>query len=148
MPREVHRQVNLEFGRAGDRVSFADGYPLLLTSEASLSELNRRLETPVPMDRFRANLVVDGSDPFEEDRWARIRVGDVELRVVKPCARCVVTTTDQATGSRSREPLRTLATFRNEGGRVLFGENLIHDGPGRLRVGNRVDVLSTRSETG
>lgn len=146
MPGRVHRQVSLDFGRVGDRVSFADGYPLLLTSEVSLSELNRRLDSPVPMDRFRANLVIDGSVPFAEDGWARIRVGNVELRAVKSCARCVVTTTDQATGSRSREPLRTLATFRSEDGRVLFGENLIHDGPGRLRVGDRVDVLETRRE--
>ncbi len=138
------RQVSLDYGRPGDRVSFADGYPLLLTSEASLTELNRRLDTAVPMDRFRPNLVIDGREPFAEDGWARIRVGSTVFRVVKPCARCIVTTTDQKTGARGQEPLRSLALFRNTGGRVLFGENLIHDGPGPVRPGDRVEVLEGR----
>ncbi|MCL7972579.1 MAG: MOSC domain-containing protein [marine benthic group bacterium] len=148
MPREVHRQVSLDFGREGDRVSYADGYPLLLTSGASLTELNRRLDTAVPMDRFRANLVVDGDRPFEEDDWARIRVGEMEFRVVKPCARCVVTTVDQQTGERGPEPLRALASFRSDGGKVLFGQNLIHSGPGRLRIGDPVEVLERRTPSG
>jgi uncharacterized protein YcbX len=145
MPPGTHRQVSLDFGRPGDRVSFADGYPLLLTSEASLADLNRRMELALPMDRFRPNLVIDGETPFAEDGWSRIRVGDTELRVVKPCARCVVTTTDQRTGARGKEPLRTLASFRNAGGKVLFGENLIHDGPGPLRLGDPVEVLERRT---
>jgi len=144
MPSTTHRQVSPAFGRPGDLVSFADGYPLLLTSEASLAELNRRLDTDVPMDRFRPNLVVDGSEPFAEDQWAKIRVGDTSFRVVKPCARCVVTTTDQRTGIRNREPLRTLATFRRVDDKVLFGENLIHDGPGPVSRGDRVEVLEWR----
>jgi uncharacterized protein YcbX len=146
MPPSTHRQVSLECGRPGDRVSFADGYPLLLTSEASLAELNRRMERALPMDRFRPNLVIDGEVPFAEDDWARIRVGSTEFRVVKPCARCVVTTTDQQTGARGPEPLRTLATFRNAGGKVLFGENLIHDGPGPVRLGDPVEVMESRSD--
>lgn len=145
MSRATRRQVNLDFGRPGDRVSYADGYPLLLTSEASLAELNRRLVAGIPMDRFRANLVIDGEDPFDEDDWAVIRVGNVPLRVVKPCARCVVTTTDQRTGARGQEPLRTLATFRNSGGKVLFGQNLIHEGPGQLHLGDPVVVLQRLS---
>ena len=144
MPPTTHRQVSLSYGRPGDRVSFADGYPLLLTSEASLAELNRRMDRTMPMDRFRPNLVIDGSEPFAEDGWARIQVGDTEFRVVKPCARCVVTTTDQRTGVRGKEPLRTLATFRNADGKVLFGENLIHDGPGPVRPGDPVEVLERR----
>ena len=148
MPITTHRQVSLSYGQPGDRVGFADGYPLLLTSEASLAELNRRMELTVPMDRFRPNLVVDGSEPFAEDDWARIRVGDTEFRVVKPCARCVVTTTDQRTGARGKEPLRSLATFRNADGKVLFGENLIHDGPGPVRNGDPVEVLERRDAGG
>jgi len=146
MPSSTRRQVSLRYGHSGDRVSFADGYPLLLTSEASLVELNQRLNAAVPMDRFRPNLVIDGREPFEEDGWARIRIGNIEFRVVKSCARCVVTTTDQRTGARGREPLRTLATFRSENGRVLFGENLIHDGLGMVRPGDRVEVLERRQE--
>ena len=148
MPETTHRQVSLSYGRSGDRVSFADGYPLLLTSEASLAELNRRMEGALPMDRFRPNIVVDGGEPFGEDDWARIRVGDTQFRVVKPCARCVVTTTDQQTGSRGEEPLRTLATFRTVDGKVLFGENLIHDGPGPLRTGDPVEVIERRGARG
>jgi uncharacterized protein YcbX len=146
MPQATHRQVDLEFGQAGDRVSYADGYPLHLTNEASLEDLNRRLDTPVPMDRFRPNLVIDGADPFAEDGWSRIRVGENEFRVVKPCARCVVTTTDQRTGQREVEPLRELARFRTRGGKVLFGQNLIHEGRGSIRLGDPVEVLGNRSE--
>jgi uncharacterized protein YcbX len=141
MPSTTCRQVNQDFGRPGDRVSFADGYPLLLTTEASLQDLNRRLESPVPMDRFRPNVVIDGTVPFAEDGWNRIRIGDTEFRVVKPCARCVVTTTDQRTGQRGAEPLRELARFRTRGGKVLFGQNLIHDGKGPIRVGDPVEIL-------
>jgi hypothetical protein len=88
--------------------------------------------------------VVDGTEPFAEDDWARIRVGDTSFRVVKPCARCVVTTVDQRTGQQGKEPLQMLATFRNSGGKVLFGENLIHDGPGPIRLGDQVEVLERR----
>lgn len=146
MPATTRRPVSLRYGRSGDRVSFADGYPVLLTSEASLAELNRRLETAVPMDRFRPNLVIDGLEPFAEDGWARIRIGNTEFRVVKSCARCVVTTTDQQTGARGREPLLTLATFRRASGKVLFGENLIHDGCGPIRLGDRLEVVERRKE--
>ncbi|MDP2471798.1 MAG: MOSC domain-containing protein [Candidatus Palauibacterales bacterium] len=146
MPSHTHRQVSLEFGRQGDRVSFADGYPVLLTSAASLAELNRRLDVPVPMNRFRPNLVIDGTSAFAEDAWARIRVGECEFRVVKPCGRCVVTTTDQQTGSRGKEPLRTLATFRRVDGKILFGQNLVHDGPGTIRLDDPVAVLERREE--
>ncbi|MBT8462240.1 MAG: MOSC domain-containing protein [Gemmatimonadetes bacterium] len=144
MPPSTRRQVSLTHGRPGDRVSFADGYPLLLTNEASLAALNERLPRAVPMDRFRPNLVIDGVEPFAEDGWSRIRAGGTEFRVVKPCARCVVTTTDQQTGDREKEPLRTLATFRNVGGKVLFGENLIHEGTGPIRLGDGVEVVETR----
>lgn len=145
MPASVVRPVNPRYGLPGDRVSYADGYPLLLTSEASLADLNRRLDTHVPMDRFRANLVIDGDGAFAEDDWKRIRIGGNELRVAKPCPRCVVITTDQRTGVRGNEPLRTLSTFRMSDGRVQFGQNLIHEGPGTIRVGDAVEVLESRS---
>jgi uncharacterized protein YcbX len=136
MPSSTVRQVDLGYADPGDRVGFADGFPLLLISQGSLDQLNRRLESPVPMDRFRPNIVVECCEPHAEDGWSRVRIGEVSFRVVKPCARCVVTTTDQASGERGREPLRTLATYRRVGGEVLFGQNLIHDGPGTVRVGD------------
>ena len=118
-------------------VSFADAFPFLLLSEASLAELNRRLARPVPMDRFRPNLVVSGCAPHAEDSWRRIRIGDVPFTVAKPCSRCVVVTTDQSTGERAREPLATLATYRRFDGKVLFGQNLIHErmGSGLVLLG-------------
>jgi len=98
-------------------VSFADGFPFLLISEESLADLNRRLAQPLPMNRFRPNLIVAGAEPYGEDEWCRIEIGGIPMRVVKPCGRCVVTTTDQAIGERGKEPLRTLATYRNRGAR-------------------------------
>lgn len=144
MPQSTRRQVSPQFGLPGDRVSYADGYPLLLASEDSLAELNCRLATKVPMNRFRPNLVVAGAAPFAEDDWARIRVGNTTFRVAKPCARCAVTTIDQRTGEKGKEPIRTLATFRSTGGKVLFGQNLIHEGPGPIRVGDTMEVLERR----
>lgn len=138
------RAVNPEYGRPEDRVSFADGYPLLLASEASLEDLNARMPAPLPMDRFRPNVVVAGAPPWAEDFWRRIRIGEAVFRVVKPCDRCVVTTTDQATGDRGGpggEPLRTLARFRRRGGSVFFAQNLVPEAVGTIRVGDAVEVL-------
>jgi uncharacterized protein YcbX len=140
MPDSTVRQVDRSFAESGDRVGFADGFPFLLVSQASLDELNRRLEDPLPMDRFRPNIVVEGCAPHAEDGWRRMTAGPVSFRVVKPCVRCVITTTDQETGERGREPLRTLAAYRRVGREVLFGQNLIHDGSGTIRLGDRCVV--------
>jgi uncharacterized protein YcbX len=138
MPDDTLRPANPAFAPQGTRVSFADGYPFLLISEESLADLNGRLPRPVPMDRFRPNLVVAGGAPYAEDGWTRIGVGGLAMRVVKPCPRCVVTTTDQATSERTPEPLRTLATYRKVNGEVMFGQNVIHENSGRVRVGDSV----------
>jgi uncharacterized protein YcbX len=127
-------------------VSFADAFPLLVISEASLADLNARLAAQrhpaLPMDRFRPNLVVTGAAPYAEDTWARIRIGDVVLRGATLCSRCVVTTTDQRTAERGHEPLRTLATYRRDAnGDVNFGRNLVHETKrGTLRVGDRLGL--------
>jgi uncharacterized protein len=144
MPDESVRPVDQDFGRAGDQVSLVDGYPFLLISEASLEDLNARLDQALPMNRFRPNLVVEGCEPFAEDGWRRVRIGAINLRVAKPCARCVITTVDQGTGIAGREPLRTLATFRRSGTKVHFGQNLVHDETGVLRVGDPVEVARGR----
>jgi hypothetical protein len=144
----TRRAVNPEFSEPGDRVNFADGYPVLLTNTASLARLNDWIfeggsdEGPLPMARFRPNVVVDGAEPFAEDDWIgkRIRIGEVTFRAPKPCGRCVVTTTDQETGERGREPLRTLARHRNVDTKLLFGLNLIPDAPGQIRVGDSVSL--------
>ena len=138
MPDNEMRAVNPARARPGDIVSFADGYPLLLISEASLTDLNSRLETPLEMRRFRPNLVVSGFEPYAEDALTTLQIGGVSLRAVKRCDRCVVTTIDPDTGARGKEPLRTLAQYRLFDQKVWFGMNLIHDGPGQLRVGDAV----------
>jgi uncharacterized protein YcbX len=138
MADQVVRPANPAFAPPGARVSFADGFPFLLISEESLADLNGRLAVPLPMNRFRPNLVVAGCEPYAEDGWKEIRIGDVKLRVVKPCERCLVTTTDQATGERGKEPLRTLATYRKVGNDVMFGQNVVHENTGELRVGDAV----------
>jgi uncharacterized protein len=138
MADDVMRPADPVFALGGSRVSFADGFPFLLISEESLADLNRRLAQPLPMNRFRPNLVVAGGEPYQEDRWERIEIGGIGLRVVKPCGRCLVTTTDQTTGERGKEPLRTLATYRKRDGEVMFGQNVVHEGLGRLRVGDAV----------
>jgi uncharacterized protein YcbX len=140
------RKVNPDFAvDERDQVGFADGYPLLLTSEESLGDLNARLATPLPMNRFRPNVVIRGaSEPFAEDRLLVFKIGNVTFHAVKPCARCEIPTTDQQTATRGHEPLTTLATFRKVGSKVLFGQNLIHANQGVIRVGDEVNVLDWR----
>jgi uncharacterized protein len=145
MPDDGERQIDPRYASPGEQTAFSDGFPFLLVGEQSLEELNGRLSTPLPMNRFRPNVVVRGSAPYAEDGWERIRIGGVVLRVAKACGRCVVTTTDQETGERGVEPLRTLSTYRKVGGKVLFGQNLVHEGSGTLRVGDEVSILSTRA---
>ena len=137
------RLIDHEYAvNADDHTGFADGYPILITSEAGLADLNSRLEKPVPMNRFRPNIVVRGGPAYVEDSWNRIRVGDVELAVVKPNARCVVTTIDKDTLEKSKEPLRTLETYRRHKLGAIFGQNVIPLNEGRIRLGMTVDVLS------
>lgn len=142
-PETAPRRVDQRYAvRADDVVSFADGYPLLVCSSTSLAALNTHLELPVPMNRFRPSLVVEGwTDPWCEDRVTRLRAGEVELALVKQCARCVVTTTDQRTAERGREPLRTLARVRRSERGAMFGQNAIPTLVGRVAAGDRVEVL-------
>ncbi|MFL5401832.1 MAG: MOSC domain-containing protein [Gemmatimonadales bacterium] len=140
MPDRVVRPADPAFAPAGTRVSFADGFPFLLISEESLADLNRRLAAPLPMNRFRPNLVVAGGEAYAEDEWREITIGEIAMQVVKPCGRCVVTTTDQMTAERGKEPLRTLATYRKQGGEVMFGQNVVHQKQGQLRVGDQVTL--------
>ena len=142
MPDTQHRQVNPARAKPGDIVSFADGYPFLVISEASLADLNARLETPISMDRFRPNIVVSGTEAFAEDGYARVRFGEIAFRGPKRCDRCVVTTIDPKTGVGGKEPLRTLAKYRLEDQKVWFGMNLIHDNEGVLRVGDPVELTT------
>jgi len=145
----TRRPVDPAYGRDTDRVSFADGYPLLATTTASLDALNGWLlesgspEGPLPMTRFRPNVVVAGAHAWAEDGWLgrRLRIGAVTFRAVKMCGRCVVPTTDQEIGERGHEPLQTLGRYRRFGQSLVFGMNLIPDGTGPLVAGDPVTVL-------
>lgn len=144
MPDDVERPVNPRYATPEDRTSLTDGYPLHLVGSGSMADLNARLDEPVGVERFRPNIYVEGPPAFDEDEWERVRIGGCELRVVKPCPRCTVTTVDPARGTRGTEPLRTLSTYRRREGGVMFGQNALHGGEGTLRVGDAVEVLSRR----
>ncbi|CAM5262008.1 MOSC domain-containing protein [Streptomyces aurantiogriseus] len=144
----TRRPVDPEYALPGETVSFADGYPLLLTTTASLDALNSLIaqgehaaEGPLPMNRFRPNVVVTGTEPWAEDGWSRLTIGEVAFRVAKNCGRCVVTTTDQATAGRGKEPLYTLGRHRRLGGKLVFGQNLVPLSRGTIRVGDPVDIV-------
>ena len=119
-------------------VSFADAYPYLIIGQSSLDDLNMRLDNPLPMNRFRTNFVFTGGNPFEEDNWNDFRIGDVNFKAVKPCARCVITTTNQDTAERSSEPLKTLSTYRKFNNKVLFGMNVVCFNNGYVSVGDKI----------
>ncbi len=148
------RTVNSQVVTQPTPVSLADGYPFLLTATASLKELNRRITETyqnaaiiVPMNRFRPNIVVETEIPFEEDNWKLVQIGKIKFAVVKPCSRCIITTVDQQQGkiNQPKEPLRTLGTFRQFGEQgVMFGENMIPQDRGILKVGDELKILSIR----
>jgi len=140
LPEDATRVANPARAGAGHLVSFADGYPLLLTSKASLADLEARAGREFSMRRFRPNLVVSGLPAWAEDELTSFTVGDVAMRAVKPCERCAITTVDPLTGGRDEEPLRTLASFRKHDGKVRFGVNVVHDEPGELEVGQHIEL--------
>jgi uncharacterized protein YcbX len=142
MPESTRRPAKRDPAGISPRISVADAYSFLVLSRESLATLNARLADPLPMNRFRPNIVVEGAGPFAEDGWSAFRIGEIELDVAGPCARCATTTTDQKTGARGVEPLRTLATFRREGSEVLFGQNANHRGTGTIRRGDPVEILA------
>ncbi|MEO0759048.1 MAG: MOSC N-terminal beta barrel domain-containing protein [Cyanobacteria bacterium J06648_16] len=144
MPDEAQRPTAHGQLGANRLVSFADAYPFLLISEASLADLNSRLARPVPMNRFRPNLVVSGCEAFAEDTWAKIRIGEVTFTVAKGCDRCSIPGVDQATGVADKEPLPTLATYRRWQGKIWFGQNLVQENLGQLKVNDPVEVLAYR----
>jgi len=142
MPDSSFRQVQTNLATERRRVSFADGYPLLVTNTASLAELNERLAVAVDMRHFRPNIVVEGTAAWSEDHWQTVTIGEGSYRVLNPCSRCVMTTVNPDTGEKaaSVQPLRTLTTYRRTADGIMFGMNAIHDSPCRLSVGDCVIV--------
>lgn len=148
MPNESRRIVDRAWVKEERIVGFADAFPLLIIGQGSLDELNLRLqkrgEPPVPMQRFRPNIVVAETRAFEEDRWQHIRIGEINVDVVKPCARCAIPTVDIETAEAGKEPLRTLSTYRKEGSKVYFGQNAVHRQLGTIAVGDAVTVVTRK----
>ena len=142
LPDEVSRCIEAPFDDPKWRVSLADGYPLLVVTQASLDVLNARLLSPISMERFRPNLVIAGAAPHEEDSWKDLRIGSVQLAIVKPCARCSTVLVDPATANVGLEPLRTLAGYRRMPRSVLFAQNALVVTPGQLSVGTPVEIAN------
>ena len=146
MPETTRRPVDTAHAHQGEIVSFADGYPILVIGEASLQDLNTRLENPVPMNRFRPSLVFTGGKPYEEESWNFFSIQKNQFQGVKPCSRCVLTTIDKNTAIKEQEPLRTLSAYRRVGHKVLFGQNVLPLTPGSsISIGDVIRVESFRS---
>ncbi len=142
IPETSQRAADRKYAHNKEIVSFADGYPTLLIGQASLDDLNTRLTEPLPMNRFRPNIVFTGGAPFLEDALARFTINGIEFSGIKPCARCIMTTIDQDNPAISKEPLKTLATYRQQNNKILFGQNLVHNGEGVIHIGDSISVTS------
>jgi uncharacterized protein len=140
LDRENKRMLKSKYQVNGEHVSFADSMPYLLIGRASLDELNLRLEQKIPMLRFRPNIVFTGGGPFEEDDWKQINIAKVKFKITKPCARCVVTTIHLETGKKGKEPLHTLSLYRQQNGKVLFGQNMIALEKGTVHIGDCIEI--------
>ncbi|MBV6420085.1 MAG: putative protein YcbX [Ignavibacteriaceae bacterium] len=141
MPESTKRIVDKDYAE-NKIVSFADAFPFMIIGQSSLDELNSRMKIQLPMNRFRTNFVFTGGKSFEEDNWKKFKLGNLLFEAVKPCARCVITTTDQETAERFKEPLLTLSKFRNFNNKVLFGMNLVCESIGKINVGDQITLLS------
>ncbi len=140
----VVKPVNRE--TLSSQIAFQDGYPFLIISEESLQELNSRLDEPLPMNRFRPNIVIKNTTPFAEDNWKLIRIGRLQFQIDKPCARCVITTIDQTSAVPGREPLKSLAKFRMVDQHVMFGQNAVHLSSGSINLADEVDILEEKGK--
>lgn len=141
MPDSTQRRLKEKYAVNGESVSFADGMPYLLIGQSSLDDLNEKLENPVPMDRFRPNFVFEGGEEFIEDSWKEIQIGDAVFKITKPCARCVMTTVNQDDASKSKEPLRTLASYRTVNGNVMFGQNMLLLSGQKVKIGDQIGPI-------
>lgn len=140
MPDTTNRFVDGRYAHNKEITSFSDGFPLLLIGQASLDDLNNRLTVPLPMNRFRPNIVFTGGIPFLEDTMKQFEINGITFFCVKPCARCVMTTIDQQSGAKAKEPLTTLSTYRKKNNKILFGQNLLYKGKGAITVGNTITI--------
>lgn len=144
MPDASQRKVDADYALNNELTGFSDAFPVLMIGQASLDDLNSRLTTAVPMNRFRPNIVFTGGTAFAEDTMQHFRINGIDLYAVKPCARCVVTTTDQETGIIAKEPLKTLSSYRTGNNKVYFGQNILYKQEGIIRVGDELNVVQVK----
>ncbi|MEO3407000.1 MOSC N-terminal beta barrel domain-containing protein [Mucilaginibacter sp. CAU 1740] len=146
MPDDSEREVDQRYAKPGMITSFADAYPFLLIGQSSLDDLNKRMALPLPMDRFRPNIVFTGGEAYSEDLMNQVEISGITFYGAKLCARCVLTTIDQQTAAKAKEPLKTLASYRMKNNKIMFGQNLVHENTGTISVGDELKVLSTHTE--
>ena len=145
MPDDSKRLVDKEYAKDNEIVSFSDGFPFLIIGQESLNYLNSKLLTEkLPMNRFRPNFVFTGGLPHDEDIWNKFMIGSITFRAVKPCARCIITTVNQLTAEKGKEPLRTMAEYRTIDNKVLFGQNLLQEAEGTVSVGDELKIISLK----
>ena len=144
MPDETRRKVDGQFALNDQVASFADAYPLLMIGQASLDDLNKRLPEPLPVSRFRPNIVFTGGQPYDEDTMEQARIKKIDLYGVKLCSRCVLTTIDQSTAVKSKEPLKTLSGYRMKNNKIYFGQNMLHTQKGLITVGDEMEIIKTK----
>ena len=135
-PEINSRPIDKKYAFRGEHVSLADAYPILLIGQSSLDDLNARMNSPLPMNRFRPNIVVIGTTPYAEDKWSHFKLGSAKLKGVKPCSRCVLTTVDQDSAIKGREPLVTLSKYRARNNKIYFGQNVMVVKEGIIKVGD------------
>ncbi len=136
------RSVNTDFAKAGELVAFADGFPTLVVTQESLDEFNSHLEVPVDVRRFRPNIVIAGATPYAEDSWQTIRVGEIEFNLVKPCSRCIIPSVNPDTGQKEMAVNQALLKTRRHEQITYFGQNALHHGLGKIRVGDAVELIA------
>lgn len=144
MPQSTKRKVDAKYAVDNEITSFSDAFPLLLIGQSSLDDLNSRLTEPLPINRFRPNVVFTGGTPFQEDVIEHFRINNLDFYCVKPSARCVITTTDQETGLAGKEPLKTLSTYRSKNNKVYFGQNVLVKGEGKINIGDQIEIINQR----
>ena len=144
MPGTTKRRVDGRYAFNKEVTNFSDGYPFMTIGQSSLDDLNSRLEEKLPINRFRPNIVFTGGVAFEEDTWAHFTINDINFFGVKLCSRCVITTINQDTIKKSKEPLKTLATYRQKNHKIYFGQNLLHHGEGMIHVGDEIKLVERK----
>ncbi len=142
-PDNIIRPVDPDYAIDTDKVNFPDGFPFLIVSDASLITLNQEMEIPLPMQRFRPNLVISNCESYAEDSWREIQINSINFRLPKACSRCSVPTIDTETAQTNKEPLTTLSRLRRWNNKVFFGQNALHNNSGELSVGDPVEIIKT-----